>query len=64
MMPVLRTNMTDNMSWPKGTGRTYANIKQYVYNSIYLRFIKDESIKRLLEDLDYDSQLLANFPIK
>jgi adenosine deaminase/adenosine deaminase CECR1 len=65
---ILRTNMTEQYVLLAKRYKTvsYANIKQYVYNSIYYSFIKDESIKkRLLEDLDIRfTAFEANFPIK
>jgi hypothetical protein len=65
---ILRTNMTEQyvLLATRYKNVSYANIKQYVYNSIYYSFIKDESIKkRLLEDLDLRfTAFEANFPIK
>jgi adenosine deaminase/adenosine deaminase CECR1 len=44
---------------------SYADIKQYVYNSINYSFIQNEKVKQLLKDLD--SRFItfeANFPLK
>jgi hypothetical protein len=65
---ILRTNMTEQyvLLAKRYKSVSYANIKQYVYNSIYYSFIKDESVKKkLLEDLDVRfTAFEANFPIK
>jgi hypothetical protein len=65
---ILRTNMTEQyvLLAKRYKSVSYANIKQYVYNSIYYSFIKDESVKKkLLEDLDLRfTAFEANFPIK
>lgn len=65
---ILRTNMTEQyvLLAKRYKNVSYANIKQYVYNSIYYSFIKDETVKKqLLEDLDLRFNAFeANFPIK
>jgi hypothetical protein len=45
---------------------SYADIKQYVYNSINYSFIQNENIKKqLLKDLDSRfTTFEANFPLK
>jgi hypothetical protein len=65
---ILRTNMTEQyvLLAKRYKNVSYANIKQYVCNSIYYSFIKDESVKKqLLEDLDLRFKAFeAKFPIK
>jgi adenosine deaminase/adenosine deaminase CECR1 len=65
---ILRTNMTEQyvLLAKRYKNVSYANIKQYVYNSIYYSFIKDEAVKKqLLADLDLRfTAFEANFPIK
>jgi hypothetical protein len=65
---ILRTNMIEQyvLLAKRYKNVSYANIKQYVYNSIFYSFIKDESVKKqLLEDLDIRfKDFEANFPIK
>ncbi|MGO4817775.1 adenosine deaminase [Flavobacterium sp. W22_SRS_FP1] len=65
---ILRTNMTEQyvLLAKRYKNVSYANIKQYVYDSIYYSFIKDESVKKqLLEDLDLRFKAFeAKFPIK
>jgi hypothetical protein len=65
---ILRTNMTEQyvLLAKRYKNVSYANIKQYVYNSIYYSFIKDESLKKqLLEDLELRFKAFeANFPLK
>jgi adenosine deaminase/adenosine deaminase CECR1 len=65
---ILRTNMTEQYVLLANRYRdlTYADIKQYVYNSINYSFIKEESVKKqLLKDLDSRfSTFEANFPLK
>jgi len=65
---ILRTNMTEQyvLLAKRYKNVSYANIKQYVYNSIYYSFIKEETVKKkLLEDLDLRFKAFeANFPIK
>jgi adenosine deaminase/adenosine deaminase CECR1 len=47
---ILRTNMTEQyvLLAKRYKNVSYANIKQYVYNSIYYSFIKDEAVKKQL----------------
>lgn len=65
---ILRTNMTEQyvLLARRYKDVTYANIKQYVYNSLYFSFIKDEAVKKKLqEDLDLRfKNFEANFPLK
>jgi adenosine deaminase/adenosine deaminase CECR1 len=65
---ILRTNMTEQYVLLANRYRdlTYADIKQYVYNSINYSFIKDQKVKKqLLKDLDSRfSTFEANFPLK
>jgi hypothetical protein len=64
---ILRTNMTEQyvLLAKRYKNVSYANIKQYVYNSIYYSFIKEEKIKKqLLKDLDQRFKVFeANFPL-
>jgi hypothetical protein len=65
---ILRTNMTEQyvLLAKRYKNVSYANIKQYVHNSIYYSFIKSESLKKqLLEDLELRFKAFeANFPLK
>lgn len=65
---ILRTNMTEQyvLLAKRYKNVSYANIKQYVHNSIYFSFIKSESLKKqLLEDLELRFKAFeANFPLK
>jgi hypothetical protein len=65
---ILRTNMTEQyvLLATRYKNVSYANIKQYVYNSIYYSFIKDESLKKqLLQDLELRFKAFeANFPLQ
>lgn len=65
---ILRTNMTEQyvLLAKRYKKVSYANIKQYVHNSIYFSFIKSESLKKqLLEDLELRFKAFeANFPLK
>ncbi|SDX21420.1 amidohydrolase family protein [Flavobacterium degerlachei] len=65
---ILRTNMTEQyvLLAKRYKNVSYANIKKYVYNSIFYSFIKDEAVKKqLLVDLDLRfTAFEANFPIK
>lgn len=65
---ILRTNMTEQyvLLAKRYPDVTYADIKQYVYNSINYSFIKDAKVKQqLLKDLDQRfSKFEANFPLK
>ncbi|WP_367769563.1 adenosine deaminase [Flavobacterium sp. WC2421] len=63
---ILRTNMTEQyvLLAKRYKQVSYVNIKQYVYNSIYYSFIKDEQLKKqLISDLDLRFKTFeANFP--
>lgn len=65
---ILRTNMTEQyvLLAKRYKDVTYADIKNYVYNSINYSFIKDKSVKKkLLKDLDNRFKTFeANFPLK
>tara|TARA_R110000868_G_scaffold132527_1_gene343671 strand:- start:403 stop:1785 length:1383 start_codon:yes stop_codon:yes gene_type:complete len=65
---ILRTNMTEQyvLLAKRYKDVSYSNIKQYVYNSIFYSFIKDEAVKKKLEeDLDLRFKTFeANFPAK
>jgi adenosine deaminase/adenosine deaminase CECR1 len=65
---ILRTNMTEQyvLLAKRYPEVTYADIKQYVYNSIQFSFIKNAKVKQqLLKDLDQRfSAFEANFPLK
>lgn len=65
---ILRTNMTEQyvLLAKRYKEVSYANIKQYVYNSIFYSFIKDEAVKKKLqEDLELRfKNFEANFPAK
>ena len=65
---ILRTNMTEQyvLLAKRYPDVSYANIKQYVYNSINYSFIKEVKVKQqLLKDLDQRfAKFEANFPIK
>jgi adenosine deaminase/adenosine deaminase CECR1 len=64
---ILRTNMIEQyvLLASRYKDVSYADIKQYVYNSINYSFIQNEKVKQLLKDLD--SRFItfeANFPLK
>lgn len=65
---ILRTNMTEQyvLLAKRYKDVSYATIKQYVYNSLYYSFIKDEAVKeKLIENLDLQfKNFEANFPLK
>lgn len=65
---ILRTNMTEQyvLLAKRYKDVSYATIKQYVYNSLYFSFIKDEAVKKkLIENLDLQfKNFEANFPLK
>ncbi|MGO4822099.1 MULTISPECIES: adenosine deaminase [unclassified Flavobacterium] len=65
---ILRTNMTEQyvLLATRYKDVSYADIKQYVYNSINYSFIKEAKVKkRLLKDLDLRFEKFeANFPLK
>lgn len=65
---ILRTNMTEQyvLLAKRYKDINYADIKQYVYNSINYSFIKETKVKQqLLKDLDQRfAQFEANFPLK
>ncbi|MFV8467255.1 adenosine deaminase [Flavobacterium sp. LB1P62] len=65
---ILRTNMTEQyvLLAKRYKDITYADIKQFVYNSINYSFIKDTSVKKqLLKNLDSRFKTFeANFPLK
>ncbi|HEY4617240.1 MAG TPA: adenosine deaminase [Flavobacterium sp.] len=65
---ILRTNMTEQyvLLAKRYQNVSYANIKQYVFNSIKYSFIKDESVKKqLLKDLELRFKTFeSKFPIK
>ncbi|NRT15470.1 adenosine deaminase/adenosine deaminase CECR1 [Flavobacterium sp. 28A] len=65
---ILRTNMTEQyvLLAKRYQDVNYADIKQYVYNSINYSFIKDTKVKQqLLNDLDQRfAKFEANFPLK
>jgi hypothetical protein len=65
---ILRTNMTEQyvLLAKRYKDITYANIKQFVYNSINYSFIKDTSVKKqLLKNLDSRFKTFeANYPLK
>lgn len=65
---ILRTNMTEQyvLLAKRYKDITYADIKQFVYNSINYSFIKDTSVKKQLV-LNLDSRFKtfeSNFPLK
>ena len=65
---ILRTNMTEQyvLLAKRYKDVSYATIKQYVYNSLYYSFIKDEGVKKkLIENLALRfKNFEANFPLK
>jgi hypothetical protein len=65
---ILRTNMTEQyvLLAKRYKNISYADIKQFVYNSINYSFIKDVSVKKqLLKDLDLRFKSFeSKFPIK
>jgi adenosine deaminase/adenosine deaminase CECR1 len=65
---ILRTNMTEQyvLLAKRYKDISYADIKQYVYNSINFSFIQDEKLKKqLIKDLDTRFKTFeANFPLK
>ena len=65
---ILRTNMTEQyvLLAKRYPNVTYADIKQYVYNSINYSFIKENKVKQqLVKDLDQRfATFEANFPLK
>ena len=65
---ILRTNMTEQyvLLAKRYPDVNYADIKQYVYNSINYSFIKEVKVKQqLLKDLDQRfAKFEANFPLK
>lgn len=65
---ILRTNMTEQyvLLAKRYKNITYADIKQFVYNSINYSFIKDTSVKKqLLKNLDSRFKTFeANYPLK
>lgn len=65
---ILRTNMTEQyvLLAKRYPNVTYADIKQYVYNSINYSFIKENRVKQqLVKDLDQRfATFEANFPLK
>jgi len=65
---ILRTNMTEQyvLLAKRYKDISYADIKQYVYNSINFSFIQDEKLKKqLTKDLDTRFKTFeANFPLK
>ena len=65
---ILRTNMTEQyvLLAKRYKNVSYADIKQFVYNSIDYSFIKETSVKKQLrQDLDTRFKVFeANFPLK
>ncbi|MFV8325378.1 adenosine deaminase [Flavobacterium sp. ZS1P14] len=65
---ILRTNMTEQyvVLAKRYKNITYADIKQFVYNSINYSFIKETSVKKqLLQNLDSRFKTFeANYPLK
>ncbi|NGY37130.1 adenosine deaminase [Flavobacterium sp. XN-5] len=65
---ILRSNMTEQyvLLAKRYKDISYADIKQYVYNSINFSFIQDEKLKKqLIKDLDTRFKTFeANFPLK
>jgi adenosine deaminase/adenosine deaminase CECR1 len=65
---ILRTNMTEQYVLLASRYKeiSYADIKQYVYNSINYSFIQDEKVKKkLIKDLDSRfATFETNFPLK
>ncbi len=65
---VLRTNMTEQyvLLAKRYKSISYADIKQFVYNSITYSFIKEDAVKkRLLKDLDYRFEVFeSSLPLK